>query len=105
MDEKVTLAEWVKDAPQEELNELIEKTKKRFWIFFLISLIPYVNFITMGFTIFCYNNWCFLKSRGARTGNQYIVLLLMLWGFFIPPLIGVWLCSKSEKLGSKILGW
>jgi len=104
-DEEMTLEEWIEVVPDQERRELIAKTRKRFWIFLLISLIPYVNFITMGITIFCYNNLNFLKTRGRSTGNNGVRFLLMLYGFIIPPLIVFSLCNKIEKLGTKILGW
>ena len=104
-DEKMTLEEWIETVSDEERRALIAKTKKRFWIFLLISLIPYVNFFTMGFAVFCYNNLNFLKTCGRSTGNNGVRALMMLYGFIIPPIIVVTLCSKIEKLGAKILGW
>ena len=104
-DEEMTLEEWIETVSDEERRALIAKTKKRFWIFLLISLIPYVNFFTMGFAIFCYNNLNFLKTRGRSTGSNGVRFLLMLYAFILPPLIGFTLCNKIEKLGTKILGW
>ena len=76
-DEKVTLEEWIENVSDEERRALVAKTKKRFWIFLLISLIPYVNFFTMGFAVFCYNNLNFLKTRGRSTGNNGVRALMM----------------------------
>ena len=103
--EKVTLEEWIETVSDEERRALMAKTRKRFWIFLLISLIPYVNFFTMGFAVFCYNNLNFLKTRGRSTGNNGVRALMMIYGFIIPPIIVVTLCNKIEKLGAKILGW
>ena len=105
MSDNIPLEEWIQTVSDEERRELMAKTKKRFIIFLLISLIPYVNFFTMGFAIYCYNNWNYLKTRGGNTGNDYIRGLLMLYGFILPPIIGVTLCTKNEKLSQKILGW
>jgi len=105
MRDEMSLEEWVQEVSDDERRALMEKTKKRFIVFLLISIIPFVNFITMGCAIFCYNNWCFLKTRGRNTGNNYVRLLLMLYAMFIPPIIVVSLCSNVQKLGSLVLGW
>lgn len=96
--------EWTNGASEEELKAMTATVKKRFTIFLLISLIPLVSVITMGFAMFCYNNYVVLKSRGRRTSNGLIILLMALYGYVIIPLIEVQLCSRIQSLGDKILG-
>lgn len=105
MENEVSMEEWVQELPDSERRELMAKAKKRFWMFCLIGLIPYVSFVMMGFAIYCYNTYNYLKTRGRNTGRNEIRLLLLLWGMFLLPIIIVNVCSKNEKLGDKILGW
>ena len=97
--------EWTGGASEEEIEALIQITKKSYMKWLLISLIPIINIFTMGNAIFCYNNLSYLKSRGRSNGNGLWRLILLVYGLFIPPLIGVQLCSRFEKLGNKVLGW
>ena len=101
----MTFEEWTGGASESEVQALTAQTKKRYHFWLLISLIPIIGQITIGFAIFCYNNYSILKSRGNSTGNNNWRLLMMLWGLFIPPIIIVQACAKIEKLGNKILGW
>ncbi|MBQ8374367.1 MAG: hypothetical protein IJX98_02190 [Clostridia bacterium] len=97
--------EWCDGASEEEVEAMIAATSKKFKTFLLISLIPIVNWVTMGCAIFCYNNLSFMKTRGKSNGNGLVRLVMMLYAFFIPPILVVQLCSKIEKLGQKVLGW
>ena len=101
----MTFDEWTGGASEQEVREMTAKVKKSFWKWLLISLIPFVGQITIGFAIFCYNNYSLLKSRGQTTGNNNLRLLMMLWGLIIFPIIVVQACAKIESLGNKILGW
>lgn len=48
MARNVAFEEWTGGATEAELRELKAVTSKRFKMFLLISLIPFVNWITMG---------------------------------------------------------
>lgn len=97
--------EWTGGASEEEIAALKKVTEKKFKFWLLISLIPVLNWITMGFAIFCYNNLSIIKSRGRSNGNDLFRLILMIYALFIPPIFIVNLCAKFEKLGTKVLGW
>ncbi len=96
--------EWVGGASDEEVREMVKITKKRYFIFLLISLIPGVSIFTMGFAIFCYNNYCLLRSRGKNTGFNLWRWVMLLYGIIFIPLLVIKICAKSDKLGSKVLG-
>ncbi len=97
--------EWTGGATEEEVIAATAATKKRMNKFLLISIIPIINWITMGLAIFCYNNYSILKSRGRSNGNNLFRLILMIYAFFIPPILVVQLCARSNSLGLKVLGW
>lgn len=105
MARNVAFEEWTGGATEAELRELKAVTSKRFKMFLLISLIPFVNWITMGCAIFCYNNLSLLKSRGYNTGSNILRWILMLYAFIIPPIIVVQACAHIDALGMKVLGW
>lgn len=105
MARNMTFYEWTGGATEEEVEDMIKVVKKRYHIFLLISLIPIVNWVTMGLCIFCYNNLALLKSRGNSTGNGLWRLILMVYGFIIFPIIWVQLCAHITPLGNKVLGW
>ena len=101
----MTFEEWTGGASEEEVEALTAATKKRYYFWLLISLIPFIGQFTIGFAIFCYNNYALLKSRGNDAGNNTWRLIMMLWGLFIIPIIEVQACARIEKLGNKVLGW
>ena len=105
MQDELDNDEWIKILSDSERRKLMAIVKKRFFIFLLISIIPVVNFVTMGMAIFCYNEWSWLRSRGRNTGSNLLRFVLMCWAYIIPPIIVVTLCSKIESLGSKIVGF
>ena len=94
-----------KGGEEKALQEAIILAEKNFKKWLLISIIPIVNFVTMGFAIFCYNNLCYLKSNGKSRGNGFLRFLMMLYALYIPPVIVVRICCSNEKLQKKILGW
>ena len=59
----------------------------------------------MGCAIFCYNNLSLLKSRGRSNGSNLVRLVLMIYAFFIPPIIVVQACARINALGMKVLDW
>lgn len=95
--------EWTGGLTEEELIAVVAKIKKRYKTFLLLSIIPVVNWITMGCALFCYNNLCYLKSRGKYEGNNTFRFILMLYAVIIPPIIVVQLASRIQSLGDKIL--
>lgn len=97
--------EWTGGASEEEVAALTAQTKKRYYMWLLISLIPLIGQFTIGLAIFCYNNYAILKSRGRNDGNGLWRLLMMLWGLIIIPIIEVQACARIEALGNKVLGW
>ena len=97
--------DWCDGASDEELDELEARARKSFWKWFLISLIPFVSFITVGCAIFCYNNLSYIKSIGRNQGSNIVRGILILWGAIILPLIVVNILAKADKLGNKVLGW
>ena len=101
----MTFEEWTGGASEEEVKALTAHTKKRYFLWLLISLIPFIGQFTIGCAIFCYNNYALLKSRGEDAGNNLWRLIMMLWGLFILPIIVVQACARIEKLGNKVLGW
>jgi uncharacterized membrane protein len=101
----MTFDEWTGGASEQEVREMTAQVKKSFWKWLLISLIPLIGQVTIGCAIFCYNNYSVLKSRGRSMGNNLVRLVMMLWGFFIIPIIVVQACAKIESLGNKVLGW
>ena len=101
----MTFEEWSGGADDETLYELYDAANRKYKMFLLISLIPIVNWITMGCAIFAYNNKCFIKSRGRSTGNGLWRLILMVYAFIIPPLLVVKACASIEALGNAVLGW
>lgn len=101
----VDFEEWSGGASDEELEELKKQTKKRYHMFLLISIIPIVNWITMGMAIFCYNNYNIIKSRGYSSGNGIWRLILLIYSFIIIPLIVINICAKFPKAGNAVLGW
>ncbi|MCM1440408.1 MAG: hypothetical protein NC131_14570 [Roseburia sp.] len=100
----MTFDEWTGGASEEEVEEMVAITKKRYHKFLLISLIPIVNWVTMGLAIFCYNNYSLLKSRGNSNGSNIWRFILMLYSLIIFPLIVVNICAHSDSLGTKVLG-
>lgn len=100
-----SFSQWAGGATEEDLAEMQRLATKKFWIWLAISLIPIVNWVTMGNAIFCYNTLSYIKSRGRSNGIGLLRLILMIYAFIIPPIIVVQLLSKSQKLGEKILGW
>ena len=104
-DEKMTLEEWIETVSDEERRALIAKTKKRFWFFCWLALSPMLIILLWALRYSVTAVWIFLKTCGRSTGNNGVRALMMLYGFIIPPIIVVTLCSKIEKLGDKILGW
>lgn len=101
----LSFSEWRGGATEAELNEMKKVASKKFWIYLLISLIPIVNWVTMGMAIFCYNNVNYIKSRGRHTGSNLIRFILMSYAFLLPPIIVVNILSKADKAGNKVLGW
>ena len=101
----MTFEEWTGGMSEQEVVELTAKTKKRYFFWLLISLIPLVGQFTIGFAIFCYNNYAYLNSRGRSDGNGLWRLIMLIWGVFIIPIIEVQACSRIESLGNKVLGW
>ena len=99
--------EWVggPDTTEAEVEALEKTTRKSFWKWILISLIPMVGFFTIGCAIFCYNNLEYIRTRGRNNGNNFIRFLLMHWGLIIIPIIEVGIFSKFDKLGASVLGW
>lgn len=95
---------WSGGATESELNQMEKTVKKRFWIFFLLGIIPPLNFLFMGLAVFCYNNLSYIRSRGRNQGSDGLRFLMLLWGVLIIPVIEVQLCSKAEKLGTLICG-
>ena len=94
------------ETATEEMVEALEKvTRKSFWKWILISLIPGISIITMGFAIFCYNNLSYIKTRGRSQGNVLVRWIMLLWGFIIIPILEVKLCTKWSGFANKILGW
>ena len=105
MEDKITLEEWVEGLSDGERRGLMAKTFKRFWRFLLLSIIPFVGTVMMGCAVYCYNNWSFLRSRGRDSGSNMVRAFLIILGYILPPIIVVLVCSKSEKLSEKVLGW
>lgn len=101
----MTFEEWSGGASAEELRDLQQRASKKFWFFLLLSIIPVLNWVTMGCAIFCYNNVSIIKSRGRSNGSNFIRLILMIWALFIPPIIVVQLCARIDALGTAVLGW
>lgn len=101
----VEFDDWCDGASDEELDVLESRARKSFWKWILISLIPFVGIVTIGFAVFCYNNLSYIKSRGRSQGNGLVRLILLLWGLLIIPLIVVNICAKADSFGNKILGW
>lgn len=99
--------EWVggPETTEAEVEELEKRTRKSFWKWLLISLIPLVGQFTIGLAIFCYNNLAYIESRGRNNGNGLFRLVLMLWGLIIIPIIEVQVLSRADKLGNSVLGW
>lgn len=96
--------EWTGGASESEIVKIEKIVKKRFSIFLVLGIIPLLNFIFMGFAIYCYNNLSYIRSRGRTIGNDGLRFLMMIWGLIIIPIIEVMLCSKIEKLGTLIRG-
>lgn len=96
---------WCDGVDDETLDELYKAAKKQYHKWLLISLIPVINWVTMGKAIFCYNNICYIKSRGRTTGNSLWRFLLLLWGLYIFPLYVVKRLANNDKRGNKVLGW
>lgn len=105
MAKKISFEQWCNGASEAEIQELERITSKRFKKFILISLIPVVNFITMGCAIFCYNNLCYIRSRGRNNGSDIIRFIYALYALIIPPFIVVQACTHISSLGDKVLGW
>lgn len=105
----VEFDDWCGGASEEEVKELIKVTRKKFFMWLLISLIPGVSIFTMGFAIFCYNNLKILEARDLNGTNGLFTnlfrLIMLIYGLFIIPIIEVQLCAKIDSLGTKILGW
>ena len=97
--------EWTDAADDEELEVMTELCRKSFIKWLLISFIPVASIFTAGVALFCYNNLCYLKSKGHYTGNVFIKILFYLWGLIIVPLIEMSVFTQNERLGNQILGW
>lgn len=99
--------DWVggPDTTEAEVEELEKKTRKAFWKWLLISLIPVIGQFTIGLAIFCYNNLGYIESRGRNNGNNILRFIMMCWGLIIIPIVEVFVLSKADKLGSLVLGW
>lgn len=100
-----SFSQWAGDATEEDLAEMKKLATKKFWIWLAISLIPIVNWVTMGNAIFCYNTVSYIKSRGRSNGSNLLRFILMLYALIIPPIIIVNVLSRSQKMGEKVLGW
>ena len=57
----------------------------------------------MGCALYCYNNLCYLKSRGRYEGNNIFRFILMVYAYIIPPIIIVQLAARINSLGDRIL--
>lgn len=99
-----SFSEWTEGASEEEVKAMIKKVRVRFYIFLLLGLIPFLNFVFMGLAVFCYNNLSVLKSRGRSDGSNLLRLLMILYGFIIFPIIEVQILSRIKKLSSLVLG-
>lgn len=88
-------SEWTGGASEQEVQEMIKKVRIRFWIYLALGLIPFLNLVFMGLAVFAYNNLSILKSRGRKNGNDLIRLCMILYGFFIFPIIEV---NNFQKL-------
>ena len=97
--------EWTDGASDEELEMMEKITTKEMWKWILVSIVPFVNIFTVGIAMFCYNNLCYLKSRGHKVGNRWIMALMLVWGLFLVPLIEINIFQRNELLGNHILGW
>lgn len=105
----MTPAEWKEflaeaNCTEADVKSMIAHLNKRFWMFMLLSLIPGVGIITAGCAVYCFNNANWWKSHGNTTGNNIVRFVIMLFGGIIPPIIEVWLFSKIDALGNKVLG-
>lgn len=98
-------AEWCGGATESEIAQMEASSRKSFWKWFLISLIPLVGFLTVGVAAFCYNTHSFIKTRGHSDGSNLVRFIFLLWGGIIIPIIEVQLLSKSDKTGYKVLGF
>ena len=97
--------EWTDAACDEDLEAMTDLASRAMWKWIILSFIPIVNIFTAGIAMFCYNNLCFLKSRGHRVGNKGIMFLFLVWGLFLVPLIEYSMFTRDERLGDHILGW
>ncbi len=97
--------EWCEGAPEEQIESFVKTTRKNYYKWLLISLIPLVSFFTVGKAIFCYNNLSYLKSRGNSNGSNLWRFILLVWGLFIIPIAQVKAYSNNSGKGAKVLGW
>lgn len=99
--------EWVggPDTTEADVEDLEKKTRKAFWKWFLISLIPVIGQFTIGLAVFCYNNLGYIESRGRNNGNDLFRGIMILWGLILIPIIEVQILAKADKLGNSVLGW
>ena len=98
---------WKGDATDEEVMKMKEAARKSFIKYLLLSFIPFVNLITLGRALFCYNTYIFIKTKGRGKGNPIIRFWLglnILANLFI-PLIGAKILENNVERGHKVLGF
>ncbi len=103
--DNIDFDKWSSGVSEDIIEDLISITKKQYYKWLLLSLIPIINWFTMGKAIYCYNNINYMKSRGHSTGSILWRLVLVIWGLIIFPFILVMILSNNEKRGNIALGW
>lgn len=57
-----------------------------------------------GLGMVCINHYRFIKSEGRKQGGGLWWFMLFILGLIIIPVLTVWICNRSAKIVSKIIG-
>jgi len=98
---------WRGDASDQEVFKMLEKAKKAFKKYFLLTFIPIISIFAIGRAIYCYNNYIFIKTKGRGKGSTLVRCWLGLGviGNLFIPLIFEKILENNETRGRKVLGF
>ena len=98
---------WKGDATDQEVFKMLEKAKKAFRKYFLLTFVPIISFFAIGRALFCYNTYIFIKTKGRGKGSTLVRcwLGLSIIGNFFIPLIFAKMLANNEARGRKVLGF
>lgn len=102
---KVTLLDALNGSTDEEYEEFVVAMKKKRKLYWILALIPVVNWIFGGVLIFTRNTIRVVESRGRKQPGGVVNLLIGIWSWLLFPIVVGWILGKlPEGAQNKILG-